>query len=232
MQIEIIIPSKDRITKLDNCLNSIFRSFISTYKIKIRLYLSSQEEINYYSGFFEHCTVVETHLLPEYRVPNFWNNCFKNSNSDILFYLNDDIEVFEDTIHKAVKALIINYPDLDGIVGINQININSKDKVPAAFGAIGKKYLERFPEKQLFCPDYSRFYGDYEIWQYAKEINKFIFCSESRVNHYHPCIDSKYMDSTHSNVRKWLPLDRETFRQRKERNLLWGRNFDLINIKD
>lgn len=231
MKLEVVIPSRGRIEKLTKCLNSILLASRDLKDIKIKIYLDKDEEILHFKNLLGDLPEIELFLLQNYRVPDFWNQRFKESKSDILIYLNDDIELFDDCLIQIINYFEVNFPDLDGVVGINQININSPDKVQAAFGAVGIKYSERFPERQVFCPDYNRFYGDYELWRFAKEVNKFVFGERALLNHYHPCTNRKLEDDTHVQVRKFLPNDKEIFRKRQELNLLWGRDFKLINTE-
>jgi len=234
MIIDLVIPSKKRKQKLDMCLNSILASIIDRnydFSINIHLYFSIEEECTHYKTIFAptHLPIYCYLMTEDYRVPNFWSNHLKLMKADALCYLNDDIEFFPDTLITAYKIFIEKFPDYDGVIGLNQVNIISSCKVEAAFGIVGKKYAERFPDYQVFCPDYNRFYGDFELWQYAKSIHKFEFASPAQIKHHHPCTNSKLADSTHEEVRTWLSKDREIFHKRKERGLLWGKSWELIN---
>ena len=167
-------------------------------------------------------------LEPEYRVPDFWNKYLRECKVDVMCYLNDDVIIKEDMFRQIIKAFAIHFPDLDGIIGLNQKNITDLQKVKSAFGAIGIKYADRFPNREVFCPDYYRFFADFELWQYAKQINKFVFCKEAQLVHLHPAFYKNLEDETHKEVRKYLSLDKKTFQRRQIEELLWGQDFKLL----
>jgi glycosyltransferase involved in cell wall biosynthesis len=228
MTLDIVIPSLNRREKLQNCLNSIFRS-AKTDNIQLILYFSDNDEITYWNQYFSNIANIQLRFVAEYRVPTFWNDYLLNMKADALCYLNDDVELFEDTIEIILTQFIEKFPDYDGIMGLNQSNLYDINKVESAFGVIGTKYADRFPNRQVWCPDYYRFYGDWELWKYAKEINKFYFCQQAQLNHYHPATNHKLEDDTHKLVRTYLKQDKQTFQKRQSLNLLWGKSFTLVN---
>ena len=71
---------------------------------------------------------------------------------------------------------------------------------------IGKKFIERFPERQVCCPDYRFFYQDEEVLEYAKSIKKFVLCKEASLIHHSANFYKNEMDETHKISRdeiKW-----------------------------
>jgi hypothetical protein len=130
----------------------------------------------------------------------------------------------------SIKEMLERFPDLDGVVGLKQKNIPEDQACKAAFGCIGRKFINRFPNKKVFCEDYKRFYLDQELYLYADKIRKFYYSQDAILEHLHPAFDSTQFDETHTIVRKWLFQDKETFRQRQLKGLLWGENFEFTNI--
>lgn len=232
MKLDIVIPSKNRKAKLDHCLNSIFHAMkdISNHEINIHLYFSTAQEYEYYKSYFQGFEYIHIKYIPTYRVPNFWNEHLNTMSADAMMYINDDIEFFEDCISVVLEEFSKKFPTHDGVMGIRQDNLPQDQAVEGAFGVIGKAYTANFPEGTVWCLDYDRFYSDFELWQYSSSIGKFYYCSIARIKHYHPAFDKKQIDSTHDEVRTYLPKDRLTFNQRKEKGLLWGKSFSLINF--
>jgi len=224
MKFNISIPTLNRKQKLINCIASIIVAKKDN-DISLNIYFNSEKELKEIHKRFNRFTWVHYHCLDNYRVPNFWNNILNKMKEDALIYLNDDVELYSDTLN------IINeqFTDKDSVMGINQINLGQRG-LDSAYGVIGSVYANRFPSKQVFCPDYFRFYADKELGEYAKSINKFKFCKEARINHLHPSIDSKYQDSTHVIVRQWLGQDKTIYNLRKDNNFLWGRDFNNLEI--
>lgn len=227
MKLDIVIPTLNRREKLDVCVNSILKT--AKEDMNLYLYFGDEQERQDYEKLFQGITNIHSLYLDNYKVPTFWNGYLKDMKADALMYLNDDVELYDDTLDVVVEDFMREFPDTDGVLGLNQVNIADPRKVESAFGVIGTKYADRFPNRQVWCPDYHRFYGDWELWKYAKDIGKFYFSEVARVNHYHPCTDKKLEDSTHYNVRTFLKEDKVTFQRRQIFNLLWGKNFSLIN---
>ena len=228
MNLELVIPSKGRIEKLERCVNSIFHS-AKNVPITLRLCFSVQKEFDYFQTLIGNLPNVIIELLTSYRVPEFWNSCLNKTDADALCYLNDDILLFEDTLEVAIGEFKKFFPDYDGVLGLRQANLPGSQAVEGAFGIIGKKYTERFPEGMVWCPDYNRFYCDHELWQFAKRIDKFQFCIPARIEQLHPAFTKEPNDETHIDVRKWWKIDHTTHTRRKHLNYLWGKEFNLIN---
>ena len=228
MTLEIVIPSKGRLEKLEKTVNSIFYS-ARNIPIKLTICFSIHEELEKFNIIIGNIPNVSLELIYNYRVPEFWNTYLNKTDANALCYLNDDVLLLEDTIEVALAEFERVFPNNDGVMGLRQVNIPPKQAVEGAFGIIGKKYTERFPDGQVWCPDYNRFYADFELWQYARKIGKFYFSTISRIEHLHPCTNPKHKDATHDAVRVYLPQDKQTFALRQARGLLWGENFNLIN---
>ncbi len=228
MILEIVIPSKGRIKKLEQTVNSIFHS-AKEVPVKLKICFSLQNELDEFRNIIGDNTNISLEIVYNYRVPEFWNYHLNQSDADAFCYLNDDVLLLDDTIEVIMKEFKSTFPTYDGVMGLRQVNIPPKQAVEGAFGIIGKKYTERFPEGQVWCLDYNRFYADFELWQFARQIGKFYFCTTARIEHLHPCTNPAYKDATHTDVRTYLNLDQQTFHRRQARGLLWGSNFNLIN---
>ncbi len=225
--LDIVIPTINRVEKLQKCLNSIFIS-ASIISINLYIYFSVKSELEYFSDYLKNVPNVSLRYVKEYRVPDFWNSYLKNmTSSDAMFYINDDVLFFPDTITSAISEFKNYFPDNDGILGVNQSNLPADKTVKSAFGIIGKKYSERFPDNQVFPPMYDRFFADWEVGEYANSINKFVYCEEVKIEHLHPLTDARLLDETHRKVRHFWSQDHKTFLKRREQNLLWGNSFTI-----
>ena len=218
MRLDIVIPSKERFIKLKNCLTSLDKAR-KNYDFKVYVYLDLKDEEPIQKDWIAY------NRISEYRVPDFWNGYLQNMKADALCYLNDDIEVPEDFFDNLYKEYLENFPDYDGVLGIDQENLKDSQKVQTAFGVIGAKFADRFPSRQVFAPYYFRFYADKELELFSMSIDKLYFSRETKLTHYHPAFFKNKTDDTHVLVRKYHSLDRYTFRMRIRNKLLWGRNF-------
>ncbi len=227
MTVDIVIPSLNRIEKLDRCLNSLFLADGLDHTT-IWLYLSDPVEYQHYWAYFEFAKgKVNVIYTPEYKVPEFWNSHLAKMTSDALFTCNDDCEFHKDTIINILNEFEKAYPDYDGVMGIRQSNAIDDQGFEGAFTVIGSKYADRFPDRKVWCPDYYRLHADAEMTNYAKSINKFCYSPKCQIIHWHPAFGGQ-IDSTHIKVREYRDYDKKIYRLRQGRKLLWGQTFQLL----
>lgn len=230
-KLDIVIPTKNRINKLIQCLGSIHQSLKLCKEYDVWVYVYYDNEVEYLrdrEGLGEYLWIFPRLLNKPYKASEFWNDHIKKTEADAIMYLNDDVILEIECIKNSIESLIIHYPDLDGVIGIYQENIPNNQACPSAFGVIGKKFFNRFPDKKVFCEDYNRFYLDSELFLYSKREQKFFFDSTCRLKHLHPAFDSKQEDSTHFDVRTHLKKDKEMFILRQTKGYLWGKDFNLV----
>ena len=224
MTFEIVIPTYNRIAKLIRCLDSIPQS----QNIKIFVYCdnndsNSAEKIK---ELYPYVNIIINST--QLRAFGSWNlHLSKYFNSDIFIYLCDDTRLYTDTLQQVDKLFNSLYINTDGIVTFNQVNIKSSD---SAMGCVGRAFVNRFPENQIFCPNYKTFYSDTELGEYAKSLNKFTFGKNCKIDHFHPAFFKNEMDSTHNIIRdKEKDIDIKINKLRIEKKYCWGKNFSLIN---
>lgn len=138
--------------------------------------------------------------------------------ADFVVYAADDIEFPVNGISLAVKAMEAHFPNGDGLVGLNQ----NCAGIDSAFGLMGRKFIERFPEKKVFCPDYVHFVSDAELGAFAKSIGKFHFCKEVVLKHERLQHDKTFM----LGMGTW-GRDMAMQMERHQKGFLWGSNFGL-----
>jgi GT2 family glycosyltransferase len=146
-----------------------------------------------------------------------------------FFYGADDIVLEPDCLFQAMCAMRDQFPDGDGLIGVNQINFETAGLPcwPGAFGLVGEKFLDRFPSRNLFCEDYMDHYSDVELVQYAESIGKFYYCKKAHVHHFHPMV-TKTMDATAKIISKTHKAMRSRYVMRQAYGYLWGKNFNLV----
>jgi hypothetical protein len=231
MRIEVGLPSKWREQKLIDCIASINDNIpaISEHNLFVYIYFSEPYEYEKADALLQRYKWVFPRLLPfPYEASKMWNYHLKDSNLDIFFWLTDDIVLHPLCIKNAIDCMEKNFPDYDGVIGLRQENLPIEQALPTAFAGVGCKFLERFPDKALFCPEYKRFYGDREIYEYSNSLNKFSLCNEATLIHKHPNFNPTWYDKTHDDVRENLPHDRQIYTARHNKGYLWGHNFTLI----
>lgn len=229
LSLRICIPTLNRRDKLQVCLNSIFKG-AKTDKVKVSIYFGNKEELEFFKKQLSNIPAVECNYLESYRVPDFWNARLDELKEDALLYITDDVEFYDDTIANIISEYKSRFPDTDGVMGITQANIPSSQAVESAFGVIGTKYANRFPDRQVWPVDYNAFFCDFELWLFAKKINKFFLSSKARLFHAHPAFTGEKPDETHTSIRRFLKTDKKTFETRKSKGYLWGENFHRLTV--
>jgi len=216
----LIIPTIGRLSSL---LNTIKSFQASSYKATAVIVIVDDGRIEY---FRDVKNLIAGHKLKNVFLfynpqrhgwPRSMNKVLKASDFDLYFYGSDDLTFFKNTIKNAVGFMHDYFSDGDGLIGINQ---NLTQFCPAAFGLVGRKFVDRFPERQLFFPHYVHFCGDSELWHFAKSIDKFKFCPTARVFHDRPRDAGKKLAQTS------LRRDRELWWKKKGKaSLYWGNSF-------
>lgn len=229
MKLDIVIPSYHRLESLDKCIKSIFiaeQNIENQHtEVYVHLYLTDDGDLMHCAVKYRDIANVAVHLCT-YRVPDFWNTHLAGTDADMVMTCNDDVEILPDTLNTIINQFQDKYPDFDGVLGLNQANLPADQALQSAFTVIGIKYADRFPERQVFCPAYDRFYGDKELGMYAESIGKFYYCAEAKIHHFHAAFYPERKDATHESVRTYLDGDKRKWRQRQAKGLLWGKTFE------
>ncbi len=237
MQFAIVIPTYSRITKLKRCIESILKQTHQDFLIFVMADNNDEETYRWVTDTYIdepriQAVPIEKHLY----VIGCWNYFTKNLFKyviDYMCWIVDDTELLPDCLETLNRVCTKHFPDKDGMVGISQVyplcpEVHWKENGQCA---IGKKFIERFPNRQVCCPDYVHFYQDEEVLEYAKSINKFVL-STGKLIHHHPAFYRNEMDETHKIPRgETHNKDRATYLMRRKKDLIWGKNWELINDK-
>lgn len=247
MIFDVVIPTYKRIEKLRRCLSSIFLIKGLRDKIRVHIYFDNNDKEGFNSNlFYAKLNTVgaidfkvfdsgtRQVLKKQHRAFGIWNLHLRSMVADGIFYICDDVELYPGCLMNAINDFKKLYPDTDGMIGINQCNIPLNDEGYSVFamGLIGKRFAEHYTchHEACFCPDYKSFHADTELGLFAKSQNKFHYCQEAKLFHYHPAHCKEEIDETHNIVRKAeiVNKDRNTWNKRQKKGLLWGKSFELI----
>lgn len=219
MHVNLIIPTYDRPQMLKDCIQSIIKS---TYEDKSIIVVidGNRQMIN--ELIDEPIAII---FNPQ-RKDWIWNmnRALNSFIADGIIYASDDIVFQPDCISIAVKALKERFPDGDGLVTFKWTGVELVES--SAFGLMGRKFIERFPERAVFCPDYIHYASDTELKKFAVSIGKFHFCREALITHKSP------KDNTYRLAHEFRSHDAELYyRGRPAKGYLWGKNFGLVTKK-
>lgn len=247
MKIAVVIPTYERIEKLKKCLLSLSNQTYQNFSIYIYCDNNDKETFNYFANSplntwtqYEAIKKITVNEKREFVIGS-WNKFFSQefikSDYDGVAWIVDDVELYPDYLEKCVNAMQQHYPDLDGVIGTSQECPNHPEYTYKVFGQVllGKKFIERYKEVdyKVCCPDYNHFYQDEEMWSFANKLEKFHFCKDAVLKHYHPGFIKTMLDKTHGIVRQpsIKNHDNATKKLRIQKGYLWGQNFGLVNTK-
>jgi hypothetical protein len=145
--------------------------------------------------------------------------------SGLLMNASDDLVFHPECLSAAVQTMNAKFPRSMGVIGINQHQRGVRKGRSFAFTLMNRKYIDHFPDRIIFCPDYIHYCSDKEHGWFASKINCFFVCRSAIVNHV------RVEDNTTRLGREMNRIDLNTFRIRQSKGLLWGREFDLIRRK-
>lgn len=223
MTYDFCIPTYQRYDKLKKCLE-----FIPVQdNIVIHVYFDNNDfetldKINELD-LAHHVFVMEK----KYQAFGIWNYHLKHLfNSDVMVYLCDDVYLWPDTMKNMERHFNEKFPDTDGVITFKQENLKGSD---SAMGCIGRKFVERYPDNQVFNPNYVSFYADTDLGNYAKKLSKFHYGEDCLIHHAHPITGVK-ADTTHHIIRGIeKTIDIQVNKIRKEKGLLYPINLEMID---
>lgn len=145
------------------------------------------------------------------------NRVLKDFDSPYYIYASDDLFFPPDCITYAMATMQKRFPD-----GFGVVTIGKKNRCP--FGLMGRKFVEHFPDRQVFCPELIHYGGDSELMRAVCKLGIFAYPPqrESQVKH------QRLKDETWRISRRTRSRDREIYHKRQEKGYLWGVDFNLI----
>ncbi len=215
--IDLIIPTRNRWEKLQRCLKSIsFKTLDIILDVIIICdddYTTAYKLISSNENLITQIIYVKKHSGSVYC-----RNLVTQTVEDALIYATDDIEFKEGAIDAAIKAMHEHFPDEDGVIGFNQVNARFSH---AGVGLVGQKFLQRYPNRKLFYPEYFHF-SCQEIERLGNKIGKLHLAEAACIHHYHPSKNANDRDMTHVEARKYRAMDKILSSQRRAKKLIWG----------
>lgn len=144
------------------------------------------------------------------------NRVLKEFDSEYYIYASDDLVFPRSCIKHAMAAMQKHFPDGHGVVSIAR-------KGRCTFGLFGRMWAEHFPDREVFCPDFTHFGADSELLRTVKELGNIAYLSPgSWVKHL------RKKDETWRLAHRIRARDREIFHERQAKGYKWGIDFNLV----
>lgn len=208
--ITIAIPTRNRLGKLAECLRVIPREPWVRVVVGCDGDFRTAQALTNAEGDFPHILVIS----PEHIGSMALCNLMSPLAEDGLLCLCDDMFILPGALEAAIERFNAVFPDDDGVLGIHQTGISSY--APTGVCLMGKKFLDRYPGKQVFNTAYGHF-GDVEIFELANKLGKYKFGGqEVAVYHHHE------EDQTHHDGRKHKVHDAKLRQERRDAGQIWG----------
>ena len=145
--------------------------------------------------------------------------------SGSILNATDDLIFHPECLSATVYGMTSRFPRSMGVVGINQHQEGRRKGRSFAFTLMNRRYIDHFPDRIVFCPDYVHYCSDKEHGWFAAGQQCFFVCACAIVDHV------RVEDNTTRLGREVRKQDQNIFRIRQNKGLLWGREFDLIRRK-
>lgn len=134
----------------------------------------------------------------------------------------DDLIFRPDCLSAAVYGMTDKFPRSRGVIGLHQYQEGRRKGRSFAFTLMNRRFIDHFPDRIIFCPDYVHYCSDKEHGWFAASQRCFFVCTCAIVDHV------RVEDNTTKLGREVRDQDRNIFRIRQNKGLLWGREFDLV----
>jgi hypothetical protein len=213
--IDILIPTRGRIKKLDRLLDSIPGQ---VFGVKIYIHVMIDGDWDTYNYFRKDERLI-LRMFEGHHGSVYLRNFEAGLCDDAILWAVDDMVFKPGAIESAVKEMRSRFFDGDGVIGFTQEGGGKPH--PTGVGMMGQKFLRRYPEKKPFFP------GQEILWLCEKVEEKegrecFYPDPKAIIIHKHPCYNPEEMDKTHEDGRIHKKDDMALIKQRQAKGLIWG----------
>lgn len=228
MKFEIIIPTYKRLGKLLRLMESVYQTVGDRYAdVKSSIWFDNKDwqtcrefrhTAQYKRGFG---VGVMTNVIAEHLgVFGIFNRFLQYYfNSDVAICIPDDTEWINGGLKQAMEFYEQNYSDTDYVVGLQQDLITKCGGNKGAVLLIGRKFMERFPDRHCYCPLYECWCADDELGRFARKVGRFYYLGNPPlIRHY----TNEHTDETNAMNEGLRQADLKLRDERKAKGILWG----------
>lgn len=153
-------------------------------------------EIKYNAGYDNYEIVVKADEMPPNNAgaPKVFKRCVDESKGELVMFLGNDVVPQKNFLKEAVWEMIRKFPDLDGMVGLND-NYWQEQHVAPHF-LISKALLPHL-EGEFFHTGYNHTGCDNELRARVEMINKYTFGKKAQIFHDHPMMAGSRTEMDH-----------------------------------
>lgn len=115
--------------------------------------------------------------------PKMLAKCVAESSGELVMFLGNDVVPQPNFLQEAVWAMARNFPNMDGMVGINDMYWTNGE---ISTHWLASKQLLPFLDGEFFHTGYRHTGCDNELMERCKLINKYVWCEKAKIWHDHP----------------------------------------------
>jgi glycosyltransferase involved in cell wall biosynthesis len=219
--VNVVIPTFDRWSLLKDTLKSLGRQSYKDFSVHV--IVDGNPDV---PDWLRRADLDLLILMSRGDVVRAYREFMVRCESGMVLNASDDLRFHSGCLTAAVYGMNRYFPRSMGVVGINQLQNGSPRGRKYAFTLMNRRYIDHFPDRIVFCPDYVHYRSDMEHGMFAKRSGCFFFSHQAKVDHI------RVDDNTTKLGSMEYKRDRETFRIRREMGLLWGESFKLIGRKN
>lgn len=184
-KVSILIPTRQRYKKLAKCLARLFENTVYTnfdvIVITDKDDPKSVEVVKKLPFVEDEGVKILVKEKREMYVGKI-NEGFHKTDSPLIVFLADDIEVNRNWLTEAVSTFHESFPDGMGLVSFQ----DEFDDRLAPHGLISRKYVEEFLNGNIFYPGYIHYWCDTELTLRSKKWGRFAYSSKAKIFHNRP----------------------------------------------
>ena len=228
MKFEIVIATYRRLEKLLRLMESVFNTVGDRHgDVSVSIYFDNDDWLTREKfqrtsqcrrgfGIGVRTTVLEEHLGIFGIFNHFLQIYFRG---DVVICIPDDMEFINGGLKQAMQFYESNYPDTDFVVGLQQDLITKWGGNKGAAPLIGRKFIDRFPGRQCYCPLYNCWCADDELGRFARKVGRFYYLGDPPlIRHY----TNEHTDETNAMNEGLRQADLKLRDERKAKGILWG----------
>jgi hypothetical protein len=217
--IDVVIPTRGRIKKLERTLATI-PGTVRGIPVVIHVVCDGDKETEKWC--IECDRDLAVYFLPGHNGAVKCRNHVIRGCTGAVLYATDDIEFNPGAIGWAWASLNEHFPDGDGVIGFHQ---EGNKYHPTGVALVGQKFLLRYPNKELFNPQYFHF-ACQEIYWLADKLNRFKTEMKAAIYHWHPATHKDEpraeVDQAHIDARIHKQRDMNLIKARQAAGETWG----------
>lgn len=142
------------------------------------------------AGYDNYEVIVETDQMPPNNVgaPTVLKRCVDRSTGELVMFLGNDCVPEKGFMREAVWEMIRRFPELDGMIGLNDMYWDGRLGHVATHWLASKKLLPLLDKPEFFDTDFYHLGVDNILQGQCENLGKYHWCEKSKLFHDNPVL--------------------------------------------